>query len=215
MRYVRSPEAPVRGHGPQSRSSVLPYLEYLKRRWSDGSREYMQLWKELQGQGYRGSYSSVRRAHARFPRPSEPPGAPLRPEAIQSLSARQASWLLVQAEDALTSQQAVRRAALCETCADAATTYRLAQSFGKMIRERQADKLDAWLEAAEASSLPDLGNFAASLHRDYTAVQAGLSLPWSQGQVEGQINRLKMIKRMMYGRGKFDLLRCRVLHRRN
>ena len=95
------------------------------------------------------------------------------------------------------------------------TIHPLAQSFGQMIRERQADKLDAWLAEAEASGLPDLRNFATSLHRDYAAVQAGLSLPGSQGQVEGQVNRLKVIKRSMYGRGNFDLLRRRVLHRRN
>ena len=84
-----------------------------------------------------------------------------------------------------------------------------------MIRERQANQLDAWLDDAQASALPDLRNFAVGLRRDYAADQAGLSLPWSQGQVEGQVNRLKMIKRSMYGRGNLDLLRRRVLHRRN
>ncbi len=214
-KYLRSPEVPVRHHGPQSRSSVLPYLDYLKRRWAEGAREYMQLWKELQGQGYRGSYSSVRRALTRFPRPQEPAGAPLRPEAIHPLSARQASWLLVQKPESLTSEQTVRRVALCEACADAATAYPLSQSFGRMIRERQADQFDAWLEEAKVSALPDLCNFAVGLRRDYAAVQAGLSLPWSNGQTEGQVNRLKAIRRQMYGRGNFDLVRRRVLYRRN
>lgn len=194
---------------------MLPYLDYLKRRWADGAQEYLPLWKELQSQGYRGSYSSVRRALAHFPRPKEPTKGSLRPEAIQPLSARQASWLLVQKPDALTSEQSLRQVALCELCPDAAIIYPLAQSFGQMIRERQADQLEVWLKKAEASALPDLRNFATSLRRDYTAIQSGLSLPWSQGQVEGQVNRLKMIKRSMYGRGNFDLLRRRVLHRRN
>lgn len=214
-KYLRSPEVPVRHHGPQSRSSVLPYLDYLKQRWAEGAREYMQLWKELQGQGYRGSYSSVRRALTRFPRPQEPAGSPLRPEAIHPLSARQASWLLVQKPESLTPDQTLRRVALCEACADAATAYPLSQSFGTMIRERQADQFDAWLEEAEVSALPDLRNFAVGLRRDYAAVQAGLSLPWSNGQTEGQVNRLKAIRRQMYGRGNFDLVRRRVLYRRN
>lgn len=214
-KYLRSPEVPVRHPGPQSRSSVLPYLDYLKRRWDEGIREYMQLWKDLQGQGYRGSYSSVRRALTRFPRPIESAEVALRPEAIRPLSARQASWLLVQRPESLTPEQTVRQSALREMCADAAMAYPLSQSFGQMIRERQADQFDAWLEEAEASTLPDLRNFATSLRRDYAAVQAGLSLPWSNGQTEGQVNRLKAIRRQMYGRGNFDLVRRRVLYRRN
>jgi hypothetical protein len=212
-KYLHSPEVPVRGHGPQSRPSVLPYLDYLKQRWAAGARKYMQLWKELQG--YRGSYSSVRRALARFPRPEEPTGPSPCPEAIQPLSARQASWLLVQKSESLTPEQLVRQVALCELCADAGIIYPLAQSFGQMIREHQADQLDGWLAEAESSTLAELRNFATSLRRDYAAIQAGLSLPWSQGQVEGRVNRLKMIKWSMYGRGNFDLLRRRVLHRRN
>ncbi|MCL4489707.1 MAG: ISL3 family transposase [Chloroflexi bacterium] len=100
-KYLRSSQVPVRHHGPQSRSTVLPYLDYLKQRWVGGVQEYMQLWKELQGQGYRGSYSSVRRALSRFPRSNEPTGSALRPEAIQPLSGRQASWLLVQKPESL------------------------------------------------------------------------------------------------------------------
>jgi transposase len=214
MKYLRSPEVPVRGHGPQSRSSVLPYLDYLKQRWGEGAREYMQLWKELQDQGYRGSYSSVRRALTHFPHSKESTDSSLRPEAIRPLSARQGSWLLVQKPESLTPEQTLRQVALCELCADAAIVYPLAQSFSQMIRERQADKLDAWLEEAEASTLPNLRNFATSLRRDYAAVRAGLSLPWSNGQTEGQVNRLKAIRRQMYGRGNFDLVRRRVLYRR-
>ncbi|MCL4489706.1 MAG: transposase [Chloroflexi bacterium] len=84
-----------------------------------------------------------------------------------------------------------------------------------MIRERRGDQLDSWLEKAEASTLPDLRNFATGLRRDYDAVRAGLSLPWSNGQTEGQVNRLKAIRRQMYGRGNFDLVRRRVLYQRN
>ena len=86
------------------------------------------------------------------------------------------------------------------------------QTFGRIVRERSAVALDHWLEAATTSGVGELKRFAASLRRDYAAVSAALSLVWSNGQLEGQINRLKGIKKAMYGRGKFDLLRRRVLY---
>ncbi len=89
---------------------------------------------------------------------------------------------------------------------------RLTQAFAGLVRDRHAEHLDGWLEQASASAAAPFRNFAASLRRDYTAVRAGVSLAWSSGQVEGQINRLKMIKRMMFGRAKLDLLRQRVLY---
>jgi transposase len=100
---------------------------------------------------------------------------------------------------------------LTESCSDAAKAYALAQSFTQMVRERDEAALDGWFEAVEDSGLQELRSFAAGLRRDEAAVRAGLSLPWSQGQVEGQVNRLKLIKRSGYGRANFDLLRQRVL----
>ena len=78
-----------------------------------------------------------------------------------------------------------------------------------MVRQRQGERLDAWLAQAEAE--PTLRHFARGVRRDYQAVRAALSEVWSNGQVEGQVNRLKRIKRQMYGRAHFDLLRIRVL----
>ena len=80
-----------------------------------------------------------------------------------------------------------------------------------MLRQRLAQRLDAWLERAANSTLPAFHGFVAGLRRDYSAVKAGLSLPWSQGQTEGQVNRLKFLKRQSFGRANFDLLRLRVL----
>ncbi len=81
-----------------------------------------------------------------------------------------------------------------------------------MVRERQHEKLENWLERAEASGQTALRSFAGGIRRDYAAVRAALSLPFSNGPVEGQVNRLKFLKRQMYGRAKFDLLRKRVLY---
>jgi transposase len=87
----------------------------------------------------------------------------------------------------------------------------LAQQFRQMVKDRQAASLDVWLEAVAESDVPELQRFAVGLRRDYAAVVAGLSLPWSNGPVEGHVNRLKFIKRQGYGRAGFDLLKRRVL----
>jgi transposase len=86
------------------------------------------------------------------------------------------------------------------------------QQGATMIRQRQADALDAWLQACRASASVELRNCAEWLQRDYAAVHAALRLPWSTGPVEGHINRLKLIKRSGYGRMQLDLLRQRVLY---
>jgi len=86
----------------------------------------------------------------------------------------------------------------------------LAKSFFRMFRERSLEALPAWLEAAQRTAL---ASFAPGLQRDIEAVREALRLPWNQGHVEGQVHRLKLIKRQMYGRAGFDLLRLRVLQK--
>ena len=82
-----------------------------------------------------------------------------------------------------------------------------------MVRERIADGFEDWLHRAEKGIVPGMKNFAIGLRRDYEAVKMALSQPWSNGQVEGQVNRLKLIKRQMQGRAKLDLLKQRVIHK--
>ena len=118
---------------------------------------------------------------------------------------------MVRRRDDLKTEEHTLLDQLTETCSDAAKAYVLAQSFTQMVRDRKEGALESWFAAVEASGLQDLRSFAAGLRRDEAAVRAGLSLPWSQGQVEGQVNRLKLIKRSGYGRANFDLLRQRVL----
>jgi transposase len=90
--------------------------------------------------------------------------------------------------------------------------YELVQQFAQMLRTRRAEHLESWLEQVDRSPLTPLHAFVAGIAQDKAAVQAGLTSPWSQGQIEGQITRLKLIKRQGYGRARFDLLRKRVLH---
>ena len=115
----------------------------------------------------------------------------------------------------LTERQRTQLLQVCQAGTDLYMAYVLTQDFVKMIKERKGDCLDGWMKRAEQSGLPALKGLARGLRQDYAAVEAALSSPWSQGQVEGQITRLKLLKRKMYGRAKFDLLRLRVLHAAN
>ena len=92
------------------------------------------------------------------------------------------------------------------------TAYTFAQQFMRVVRQRDLAALDGWIAECTASAVPDVANFATGLQQDEAAVRAALTLPWSTGQVEGQITRLKLLKRQMYGRASFTLLRQRVLH---
>ena len=197
----------------------------MEERWQAGCDNGMQLWRDISKRGYSGSRALVSGwvARQRGVLPAAPNGAgeprrrgrrprehALKP-APRPLSARRASWLLVRRHDDLKQDEQALLHQLTETCLEAAKAYALAQSFTQMVRERNEAGLEEWLVAVEESGLQDLCSFAAGLRRDEAAVRAGLSLPWSQGQVEGQVNRLKLIKRSGYGRAKFDLLRQRVL----
>jgi len=91
-------------------------------------------------------------------------------------------------------------------------SYQLAQQFVAMIRQRQVRWLDAWLAASTTSDVAELQTFAAGLHQDYSCVRAALTEVWSTGPVEGHINRVKCVKRQMFGRAQFDVLRQHVLH---
>lgn len=204
---------PVQGH--QSTSTALPYFDYLTERWLAGCHNRQQLYQELQqNYRYKGSYSSVRRAvrHIINQTGQQPNTGKTTELAIRPLSARQAAWLLISPPGKLKPEQETKRQLLCEISTTVDQAYQLAQSFASMIRERKASTLDSWLDEATKSGITEFKNFVTSLRRDYQAIKAALELPWSNGQTEAQVHRLKLLKRQMYGRANFDLLRRRVLH---
>ena len=122
------------------------------------------------------------------------------------------AFLFVRQLDELDEAQQQELALIRQASPSAETAYCLTQAFMHMIRERTGQLLDTWLGEVEASHLPELQSFAKGIQQDKAAVLAGLTLPWSNGPLEGHINRLKLIKRSMYGRAKLPLLRQRVLH---
>jgi transposase len=220
-RYLRADAFPERAR-PAARATILaPYDRYLRTRWAEGCHNAHQLWLEIQRQGFLGGAVTVRRYVARWrthparrgrsaQRPTALGGSPSRPP-TRVLSPRQARWLLLRAWDTLTLEEQTYRTHLLEACAVAREAQQLAEAFGQVMRTQDRPGLSAWLMRAEVSSVPEIRSFAIGLRRDEAAVTAAVTSPWSNGQTEGQVNRLKLLKRQMYGRASFQLLRHRFL----
>jgi transposase len=202
-------------------SQIDRYATYLEQRWAAGCTNASQLWREIQAQGYTGTRKQVARwaQHQRTePAPTTPTkyGQPTQRTESGSYtvsrlpSPRELVWTLLRVPEQL---EVADKVVLEHLHQDEmmASAHDLAQSFQTMVRQRQADQLDAWLHRCGNAEAVELQNFAASLRREESAIAAALSEPWSTGPVEGQITRLKSIKRQMCGRANFDLLRRRVL----
>jgi transposase len=188
------------------RCIVDPHAEYLDRRLEEGCRNITQLWRELREQGFGGQLNIVRRwlRHRRGYRPQPLPAVPRR--APLRVSPRQTVWHMLKATpSAQTYLDEVYRIS-----PEVSLLAQLAREFFRMVRNRD---LEAWLPWLASTKNTALAGFASRLVRDQDAVQAALRMPWSNGQVEGQVHRLKLIKRQMYGRASFDLLRLRVLQK--
>ena len=216
QRWLATGAFPDRKRREQS-SQLDPYLPYALKRWSEGCHNMTSIYEEIKTQGYKGSYDIVRahltplrRSKSRTPLPKSSPVASV--ELSPQVSSRQAAWLLLREIEKLTKEERETLTALRRLHPEIELAYGFAQEFAQMIRMRTGERLDCWLEAVEKSHLADLQPFVRGVYQDKAAVQAGLTLPWSQGQTEGQITRLKLIKRQGYGRASFDLLRHRVLH---
>jgi transposase len=117
----------------------------------------------------------------------------------------------VRRQEKLSEEQKAYLGRLCDAGGSLADVHRLTQEFAKMVGDLEGEKLDGWLEEAEACETPAMRNFAAGLRKDLSAVRAGLTEHWSNGAVEGFVNKLKLIKRQGYGRAGFELLRARML----
>lgn len=219
-RYLNADEFPERAARPPQPNPLDPYQSFLQERWRAGVRDYLQLCHDLRGLGYTGSKTRVRdwateqrRAMALELRTActdttATPQARRRP----GISARRAAWLLVRPPNELTLEEQALLTQLKSCCLAASLAHELVQAFGTIVRERNIAALSVWLQAAKGSGLLEFRTLAVGLERDWGAVRAALSLPWSNGPTEGHVHRLKLIKRQMYGRANFDLLRRRVLH---
>jgi transposase len=210
-RYAHSPRCPERD-GRRYVRATDPFVEHLRQRWRMGCHNATQLFSELQQRGFSGSYNMVRRRVGIWRKRESSTDKSCRPRNQRRLSPNQVVWLLIKPDSTLTNQDRTWIQAIevhCQTLGEAA---RLARGFRTILREKKHQELDAWLqEALRPETATELRRFAKGLCNDLAAVRAAFTLPWSNGQTEGQVNRLKMIKRQMFGRAKFDLLRHRVL----
>jgi transposase len=190
---------------------VAKWHEYLEARWQAGCHNAATLTAELQAQGYQGSYYPVRRWVARW-RNRGATGSAVAASAPRAPSAKAVGWWFFKApvdRDADQQRFLDLFSALCPAAAQAAS---LAIEFHDLMRKRDLINLADWFQRAMAPEIPmEMQRFAKGLQSDLAAIHAAFSLPWSNGQTEGQVNRLKLIKRQMFGRAKFDLLRQRVL----
>ncbi|WP_433891271.1 ISL3 family transposase [Streptomyces sp. CA-111067] len=189
----------------QDRPSVLDdYKPYLDDRWNEGFTNAWKLWEEIVPLGYKGSYQRVR-AYVHKKRISP------RPVTARPPSPRTVSGWILRRPETLTEPERLQLKAVRTQCPELDALTRHVRSFATMLTYRQGERLPAWLDAVRRDDLPSLHTLAAGIDRDLDAVIAGLTLPWSSGAVEGHVNRIKMLKRQMFGRAGFKLLRKRVL----
>jgi transposase len=213
-RFLRAGRYPERARPHRRPPGINKFQEFLRRRWGEGCHNATKLWHEIQGQGYTGGRSTM----AKFIATLRVPGTTyFRTTAAPRLkqpkppSPRQAAMLLARRPEKLKPDEKQLLAKLNECCPEIPILYELTQGFATVFRGKQSGALQTWLNQARGTGLPELVRFCDGLRRDEKAVIAAVVLPWSNGQVEGQIHRLKLVKRQMYGRAKFNLLRRRVL----
>jgi transposase len=224
QRYVSSPGFPERAEGSGRRakgaSKLDPYVPYLREQWNAGIHNCARLFVEVKARGYMGCQSGLRKRLAEW-RAELPPrrwrGNPPKPRLFaqkgqRRLSSRSASFLMIVPAEKLTAKQHQQLESICQASSDLHTVYLLSQEFVIMLKEQRAEALDAWLQRAKESHVAELTSFANSILRDYAAVYAACSRPESNGVTEGHVNRLKFLKRQMFGRARLDLLRVKVLH---
>lgn len=226
-RYLRMQQPPARAQCPVPHPLPLDtYKPYLLRRWNEGCRNAKQLWRELVAQGYPQSRSTVARfigllrvetghrqkyktvLEAKLYEEQQ-----VHEESVRPLTTRQVARLLLTVEGQRTASEQTRLARLLTADPEIARTYAQVQAFGRIARERRGVEFDAWVACVRHDGCRELQNFVQGLLKDEAAVRAGLTLPWSQGPVEGHVHKLKLLKRASYGRTRLDLLRQRTLYR--
>ena len=213
-KYLREGLPQRKRHSIHGKQRVLePYESYLLQRWAEGCHTATVLWREIQGQGYGHSVSNVQRFVAELRRDGPPPVGRSRSALTKPHGPppRQVAAIVLRRPEKRTDEQRAYLVQLQREDSAIATAIEVAEDFLIMLRRREGERLPTWLDAAEASGIDALKRFAGRLRTDLTAVQAGLTLRHSNGQTEGQVNRLKLLKRQGYGRAKVDLLRKRVL----
>jgi transposase len=199
---ARSAEQLLAARGP---SPLDPFKPYLRQRWAQGSTKIAPLLREITAQGYGGSYTTV---HAfltplKLAAPPRPPAPP---------TARHVTGLITRDPATLSEDGHRQLAAITSHCPELSTLAGHVTGFAKILTGHHEDQLDAWITAVDTDpAQPELHSFTTGIRQDEQAVRNALTLPWSSGLIEGLNTRTKLIKRQMYGRATFPLLRKRIL----
>jgi transposase len=184
-----------------------PFKPYLHERFTHGRTNAVALTREITALGYRGSERTVRSwlhsFRAGLPAPTTPPKPP---------TVREVTGWLTRHPDRLGEEEHLALKAVLDRSPVLSTTARQVREFAQILTERQGQRLRAWMADVHAGGAPAQRSFVNGLRTDLDAVTAGLTLLHNSGPVEGMVNKIKMIKRQMYGRANLDLLRIRVLH---
>lgn len=189
----------------QNQPSVLDdYEHYLDERWTDGCTNAWKLWEEIVPLGCKGSYQRVRAClHKKRTSPRPVTARPPSPRTVTR-------WIRSRPET-LTEPEQLQLKTVRAHCPELDALTRHVRAFATMLTQREGERLPTWLDAVRQDDLPSLHTLAAGIDPELDAVRAGLTLPWNSGLVEGHVNRIKMLKRQMFGRAGFQLLRRRVL----
>ncbi|MCZ7673753.1 MAG: transposase [Chloroflexi bacterium] len=212
-RWVNSESLPPDTRGRFKRKCLIDeYETYLRDRLAEGCTNQSQLWREICQQGFTGNRELVSkwiRENGMSPR-AKPANPAIEKDTIAVPRPKALTWLLIRRKDELDEdEQYLLKLLLKDT--KIAELRQIAHKFMQMIRDQSANEWDSWLETCCQSAVKELRNFAISLKRDEAAVYEAIRQPWSNGPTEGHVNRLKFLKRQMYGRANFDLLRLKVL----
>jgi transposase len=214
IRYLRLPRCPDWNPGRRRPTQLDSFAAFIAEWMHGGGRNAAELYRQLTGRGCRASYDAVRRYLARRLGSTGRPGprvGPLQPPAPPSPpSARKLSFEFIRRAEDRTAAEQARLERLRAGDVGLREGLDLAAEFAAQIRKSGTQTFEDWLAAVAESGCAELRSFADGLRQDKAAVSAALSEPWSNGPVEGHVNRLKTIKRQMYGRAGFQLLRARV-----
>jgi transposase len=206
-RWLRRGEFPERKPPHRPPPKVSGFADYLQQRWDEGCHNASRLYHEIRQKGYSGKHAMVRR----FVSAWRKTGRPTSPEAPQRISPKHAAILVTRPADKINEEQQRLLDRIAAQCPEVIHLRKMSLGFRAALVADGSNQLRRWIEGAKHSEFGPVVRFAYGLQKDISAVAAAVDTSYSTGQVEGQINRLKMIKRQMYGRAGFELLRARVL----
>lgn len=220
-RFVSAEEYPARARQALRPSILDPYVDYLEKRLREGCRNGQQLWREIKERGYPGGTKMVRRyLFVRRSELDQPKGELTAAAAAQQIKAplpvpsvEQVSWWTILDPEKLRPDEQKFLDSLSAVSGQIQELGVFSREFAEILKQKNESGYTDWLNRARNSQVKEIRNFAAGIRQDAEPVRQAVISEWSNGQTEGQVNRLKTIKRQMYGRANFDLLKARVLNR--